>query len=197
MWKSFKSYVSDLGYWGFIVIAPILLDAIAIYQLASGNTFTGIHSWVWFQVAFVCLLFIPFIAYHRIRVKLQTITDTRVQELARLILEVRDKAATAVMHAKIQGLTEAEKMNDHKLYTDAIEKLHREAEIEGVKIRDAISAGFTAFVGFHVVRFLAWDGKIVSDADTKRKLEIDEYQFIGAMAGRADKTIESIRGIRR
>jgi len=69
MGKSLWEYVTALGYWGFIVIAPITLDIISVYQLASGNQFTGIPSWVWFQVAFVFLLIIPFIAFHRVRVQ--------------------------------------------------------------------------------------------------------------------------------
>lgn len=51
------------------MIAPITLDIVGVYQLASGNEFTGISSWVWFQVAFVFLLIIPFIAFHRVRVQ--------------------------------------------------------------------------------------------------------------------------------
>jgi len=69
MGKSLKEYVSALGYWGLIVIAPIVLDIVGVYQLASGNQFTGVPSWVWFQVAFVFLLIIPFIAFHKVRVK--------------------------------------------------------------------------------------------------------------------------------
>ena len=77
------------------MIAPIVLNAIGIYQLASDNTFTGIPSWVWFQIALVFLLVIPLIAHHRMRVKLQNVTEIRARELARLILGVRDKAAKA------------------------------------------------------------------------------------------------------
>ena len=51
------------------MIAPIALDIVGAYQLASGNQFTGIPSWVWFQVAFVLLLIIPFIAFHKVRVQ--------------------------------------------------------------------------------------------------------------------------------
>ncbi len=51
------------------MIAPITLDIIGVCQLASGNQFTGIPSLVWFQVAFVFLLIIPFIAFHRVRVQ--------------------------------------------------------------------------------------------------------------------------------
>ena len=71
MWKSLQEYVTALGYWGFIVIAPIALDIIGVYQLASDNQFTGVPSWVWFQVAFAFLLIIPFIAYHKLRGKLE------------------------------------------------------------------------------------------------------------------------------
>ena len=69
MRQSLREYITALGYWGFIVIAPITLNIIGVYQLASGNQFTGIPSWVWFQVAFVFLLIIPFIAFHKVRVQ--------------------------------------------------------------------------------------------------------------------------------
>src|SRR4030042_7220562 len=69
MWKSLKEYVIALGYWGLIVMVPIILNIISTYQLVSGNQFTGIPSWVWFQIAFVFLLVIPFIAFHKVRVQ--------------------------------------------------------------------------------------------------------------------------------
>lgn len=51
------------------MITPIILDVIGVYQLASGNQFTRIPSWVWFQIAFAFLLIIPFIAFHKVRVQ--------------------------------------------------------------------------------------------------------------------------------
>ncbi len=69
MGKSLKEYVTALGYWGLIVIAPITLDVIGIYQLAYGNQFTGVPSWVWFQVAFVLFLIITFVAFHKLRLQ--------------------------------------------------------------------------------------------------------------------------------
>ena len=69
-----------------------------------------------------------------------------------------------------------------------------EAEIEGGKVEEAIGE-FVTYVGFHVTRFLAWNGKVISDSETKQKIEIDELQFIGRMAGRADQAIEVIKKI--
>lgn len=195
MGKSIKAYISDLGYWGFIVIAPITLDVIGVYQLATGNNFRGIPSWVWFQVAFIFLLVIPFIAYCRMSVRLRNIADSRARELARLILEVRDKAAKAVMRKQVQN--QAELIDDYNLYSNAFDALHREVEIDGGKIKEAVIEGFTTFVSFHVTRFLAWNGEIISDAKTKQQLEIDELQFIGRMANRADETIQKIRSLSR
>lgn len=193
MGKSFKSYISDLGYWGLIVIAPIVLDTIGIYQLTSGNKVIGIPSWVWFQIAFLLLLLIPFIAYHKKRVELEKVSENRARELARFILEVRDKAARVVMRKQTGLLSDTDLMNEFNVYSNALEILDREADIDGGKIREAIMAGFTTFVGFHVTRFLAWNGKILSDPSTKQKLEIDELQFVGRMASRADETIQKIR----
>jgi len=69
MLQSLREYVTALGYLGFIVIIPITLDIMGICQLVSGNQFPDIPSWVWFQVAFVSLLIIPFIAFHKVRVQ--------------------------------------------------------------------------------------------------------------------------------
>jgi hypothetical protein len=195
MWKSLREYFTALGYWGLIVIAPIILNMIGVYQLISKKQIAEVQSWVWFQVAFVLLLIIPFIAFHRVRMRLQNITENRARELARLILEVRDKAAKVVMRKQIQN--QAELMDDYNLYSNALETLCREVDIDGGRIRDAVIEGFTTFVSFHVTRFLAWDGQIVSDVNTKQKLEIDELQFIGRMASRADETIKNIRGLAR
>lgn len=68
MYKSLKEYIIALGYWWLIVIAPIILDIIGVYQIASGNQLIRIPSWIWFQVAFIFLLIIPFIAFHKVRV---------------------------------------------------------------------------------------------------------------------------------
>jgi ABC-type transport system involved in cytochrome bd biosynthesis fused ATPase/permease subunit len=197
MWKSLKEYTATLGYLWFIVIVPIVLNILGIYQLIVNTQILNIDIWILFLVASVILLIIPFIAFHRMRMRLQNITESRARELARLILEVRDKAAKAVMRKQIKNQTQAELMDAYNLYSNALEILDREAEIDGGKIREAIIEGFTIFVSFHVTRFLAWNGKIVSDVDTKQKLEIDELQFVGRMASRADETIQKIRSLTR
>jgi hypothetical protein len=197
MWrKSIRSYISDLGYWGFIVIAPMTLDIIGVYQLATSNTFTGVPSWVWFQVAFIFLLVIPFIAYHRMRMRLQTIEESRVLELTRLILEVRDKAARVVMDREIKTQDQDILKDDYSSYSDALDKLHREAELDGGDVKNTIVDGFITFVSFHVTRFIAWDGNIISDPKTKKQLEIGELEFVGRMASRANETIQKIRNLK-
>jgi len=77
MGKSLKEYCIALGYWWFIVIVPIALDTISICELVSGNQFTRIPSWIWFQIAFVFALIIPFIAFHKLRVRI----DEKQKEL--------------------------------------------------------------------------------------------------------------------
>ena len=77
MRKSLKEYFIALGYWWLIVIIPIALDIIGICQLASGNQFIGIPSWVWFQVGFVLLLIIPFIAFHKVRVQRDKVLEAQ------------------------------------------------------------------------------------------------------------------------
>ncbi|MDO8491971.1 MAG: hypothetical protein Q7T04_08170 [Dehalococcoidia bacterium] len=90
MGKSLREYASALGYWGLIVIAPIILDMIGVYQLAAGNQFTHVPPWIWFQVAFIFLLIIPFIAFHRVRVERD---KARVKEvpLDAIIQELKSK----------------------------------------------------------------------------------------------------------
>ncbi len=50
MWKSLKEYVAALGYWGLIVIVPIVLNVLGIYQIVSNTQVLNIPSWVWFQI---------------------------------------------------------------------------------------------------------------------------------------------------
>ena len=160
--------------------------------LASNNTFTGIASWVWFQIAFVFLLIIPFIAYHRMRVRLQNVAEGRVKELHRLILQVSHEAGQAVLlHARGSGVEEELNKISTK-YLETLKSLDIEAGIDGGEVKEAIQT-FTGYVSFHVMRFLNWDGKIISDSETKKKIEIDEYHFIGSMANRADQTIEKVK----
>jgi hypothetical protein len=119
MGKSLKDYISAFGYWGIIVIAPIFLDIIGIYQLASGNTFTGVPSWVWFQIIFLFLLIIPFIAFHKTRQKLEVkenelhqlksqrpIIKTKVtRELRDIDIEVENIGASAEFEVQAEILT--------------------------------------------------------------------------------------------
>ncbi len=69
MGQSFKEYITALGYWGLIVIAPIAINIIGVYQLVYNNQFTRVPSWLWFLIAFVLLLTIPFAAFHKLRTK--------------------------------------------------------------------------------------------------------------------------------
>lgn len=70
MKQSLKVYFAMIGYWGLLVIVPIALNIVGIYQLATGEQFIGIPSWVWFLTAFVLLLIIPFIGFHKLMLKL-------------------------------------------------------------------------------------------------------------------------------
>lgn len=54
------------------MIAPIPFYIISLYQVASGNQFTGIPSWVWLIITFVfflLLLIVPFKIFHKVRVQ--------------------------------------------------------------------------------------------------------------------------------
>ena len=69
MLRSLREYITALGHWWFFVIVSIILGIIGVYQLASGNQFIGIPSWVWLLVAFAFALIIPFIAFNKVRVQ--------------------------------------------------------------------------------------------------------------------------------
>ena len=116
----------------------------------------------------------------------------RVQELKRLILQARNAAAKVVTRHHAMGEFTTEVRNAYAAYDEALNSLNVEAEIEEGKVKEAITE-FTMYVSFHVTRFVAWSGQIVSDSNTKQKLEIDEYQFVGHMAGRAKKAIQVIQ----
>ena len=52
------------------MIVPVALDVLGVYQLLSGDQVIGVPSWVWFQIALLLFLIIPFIAFHKLRLKL-------------------------------------------------------------------------------------------------------------------------------
>ena len=83
--------MAALGYWWLIVIVPIFLNILGIYQIATNTQVLNIPSWVWLLIALVLFLIIPFVVFHRMRIRLQNVTESRARELARLILEVRER----------------------------------------------------------------------------------------------------------
>jgi len=196
--RSIAKYITNLGISGWLLMGLNLFTALGAFEFYTKTTILqNFPAWGWLLFLIIGLLLTPFVAFHRMRIRLQSVTETRARELARLILEARDKAAKVVMLKSMQNQDSAELMDASKLYLNALEILDREADIDGGKIREAIREGFTTFVSFHVTRFLAWNGKIVSDMNTKQKLEIGELQFIGRMASRADETIQNIRSLTR
>lgn len=194
MWrKSLKEYVAALGYWGLIVIAPIALNVLGIYQIVSGNQLLNIPSWVWFQIALVLILIITFIAFHRMRIRLQNFTEDRTKELARLILQVCNAAGKVVLLYHTMNDFNDEVKGAYATYNEVLDSLRVEAEIDGGKVKEVVQE-FDTFVGFHVVRLLGGIGPIIGgDKEVKQQIEIDEYRFIGRMAERADKAIQNIR----
>jgi len=195
MCKSFKEYVHALGYWGLIVIAPIALDALGVYQIVSDTQVLGVTAWAWFLVASILFLLIPFIAFHRVRTRLQDITEDRRRELARLILQVRNAAGKVVLHHMAIGLADEVK-NLHTIYTETQISLNMEGEIEGGEIKEIIY-GFTSFVGYHVTRLLGGGGPISAGKDPEPipYIEMDEFRFCGRMGDRADEAIRNIQKV--
>ncbi len=51
------------------MIAPITLDTLGVYQVVTNTQFLGVPSWLWFLLASILFLFIPFIAFHKVRVQ--------------------------------------------------------------------------------------------------------------------------------
>ena len=166
------------------------LEGLAVYQVLSGEEPSKVTSWIWITVGAILTIVVPFIAYHKMRVRLEGIADTRSRALARLILVVRDTAAEVVTLSRVVG-REGKTEEAYLGYQQAIKELTREAEIES--LQDVVSEHFTTYVSFHVARFLGGIGKIVGDEAQIRNFTPDEYTFIGAMATRANKTINEIK----
>jgi len=94
--RSLKQYIGAIGYWGLLMLAPIALDIIGSIQLATSCQFTGVPSWVWFNLGFVALLIIPFIAFNKIRNALVR-GENRIAELE------NNKPYIEVMHQKLDN----------------------------------------------------------------------------------------------
>ena len=55
--------------YGLIVIFPLVLDILGVYQLVTNTQVLGVPSWLWFLLASIMFLFIPFIVFHKVRVQ--------------------------------------------------------------------------------------------------------------------------------
>jgi hypothetical protein len=179
--KSLKEYIIALGYWGLVVIAPIILDTIGIYQLVTNNQVIGLPSWVWFQIAFVFLLLIPFIAFHKVNSQLRNLTEGRKRELSELILQARDAATRVILTHNVKGFTD-EIRQLHNSCKEALITLNRQGEIDGGEIKDIIY-GFTTFIGTNIDNYLT--GSMVSQREA-----ISICNLIG---NNTDQTMENIR----
>ncbi|MFC1864603.1 hypothetical protein ACFLYG_02105 [Chloroflexota bacterium] len=126
--------------------------------------------------------------------RLEEVTEDRGRELARLILQVRNAAGKVVLHHMATGIT-GDVKKFHAVCNETVASLNTEGEIEGGKIKEIVYK-FTTFVGFHVTRFLGGIGPIIgSDKATTQQIAMDEYQFCGRMADRADEAIKNIQKV--
>lgn len=69
MRKSLGNYFQILGYWWLLMIIPIALDIIGIYQSITGWQITNIPLWLFSTIGFILTLIIPFVAFHKVRVE--------------------------------------------------------------------------------------------------------------------------------
>ncbi len=191
MFKIIKEYITALGYWGFLVIAPIILDVLGVIQLITNKQVFILPSWLWFQVSFLFLLVIPFIAFYKIRIHVEKISDDRSRELARLILQVRDAAGKVVLHHMGKGITDEVK-ELHSKCNEELSLLNREGEVDGVEVKKIVYE-YTTFVSLHVSRLLGAFSVVIGGPEKDSIQRMDEYSFCGLMADRADKTIQEIR----
>lgn len=170
----------------------IILGGVGAYLDISGTR--EFPTWVWIVLLVAGLAIAPFFSFHRMRIRLQNVTEDRAKELHRLILQVCHEAGW-VVSLHFLGDDFKDKLDEVSTkYLDTLKSLDIEAGIDGGEVKESIQK-FTNYVAFHVTRFIAWDGQVISDGDTKQKLEIEKYQFIGRMAGRADETIQRIREV--
>ena len=125
--------------------------------------------------------------------RLHEATDERAHAFARLVLEVRNKAAKVV--SLRDSASQSAMADASKEYEDAMDSLSVEAGIDGGKVKEAVSP-FTTFVQFHVARLLGAIGPILgADEKTRKEIETDELTFDGKMAAKADETIRRIRAV--
>ena len=85
MWLSVKRYLGDLGYMGLLMIVSPVLTVTGVVEIAGGEELLNVPPWVLIAIGVTLALLVPFIAYHKMWVRLESIADTRSRELARLI----------------------------------------------------------------------------------------------------------------
>jgi len=189
MWRnSFSEYIKALGFWWFIIIIPTGLDIIGIYQIINNTQVLGIPSWVLIILASVLFLIIPFIAFHKMRVRLKDIADEKTRKFHRLILDTRDTASKVVLLHKAANSITVEVENAYTDFIASHRLLFTEAEIE--KCTEAIDK-FVTFSSIHVGRFLGFIGPIIGG--DKEKIEMDELSFVGHIAAYGDEALENIK----
>lgn len=71
--ESLKQYITDLRWWGWVVMVMNIFTATNVYSTVTGHPFINIPVWIWVSLLIAGLLFMPFFAYHRIRTKLNDI----------------------------------------------------------------------------------------------------------------------------
>lgn len=189
IWDSVCHYLADLGHLGLLLLAAVLLDGLGAYEYVSGRQISPLPSWSLILFGFLLALLVPFIAYHRMRLRVRDAIEARRGELSRLVLRTRDAAGKLMMLKDAAPQRSLEGGPALARYEEAIENLRVEAEIEGGEVKRAVSE-FLSFVTFHLARLAG--GMPVYGSGAK-EVDLGVYQVLGRMADRADEVIRKIR----
>lgn len=67
MWQSLCEYITALGHLGWVVLIGIISGGAGLYLDISGRV--GFPTWLWVVLLAICLVIVPFVAFHKVRVQ--------------------------------------------------------------------------------------------------------------------------------
>jgi len=137
MRKSFTEYITALGHWGWIVLVDIFSGISGAYLDVSDTW--GFPTWLWIILLGIALVLVPFIAFHRLRIKrddIQGTLDSIKNAMPEIIvepkvrdncayLEVRNTGTEAVFSANariVEGIKQTEWYSMHWVSWEKIQR---------------------------------------------------------------------------
>jgi hypothetical protein len=114
MWKSWGEYLSAFGFWGFLMLAPLSLDVLTVYQVASGDPNLPGPVWVYVALGFLLTFLVPFLAFHKMRLErdaAQELLKARHPDLAVVSSSMEDKEVKD-MEAQLRAMLHIQNVGD-------------------------------------------------------------------------------------